>query len=166
MCRYVRAVAAIAFLPSVQALAADAQSAGEADWRFSGYYKNILSRSETVFPAGERYTLDLNRLRLELKGKPVQPVEVDVQYDNEVLLGSYLQTAQFQIQKEQKPDQYWKGDWVYADRSSYYGFQSIYRGTVTASAGDTDARFGRQRIAWGTGRFWTPTVRSRLVLIE
>lgn len=125
--------------------------------KLSGYYKNILSRSETVFPVKERYTLDLNRLRLELRGKPVQNVAFELQYDNEVLLGSYLDTAQFQLQKDQPSNQYWNADANYAEAGSYYGVHGLYRGFVTFSAGNTDARFGRQRIAWGTGRFWSPT---------
>ena len=129
---------------------------GSSAWKLSGYYKNLLSRSETVFPAGERYTLDLNRLRLELQGKPADALAVDVQYDNEILLGSYLHTEQFQLQKQLKPDQYWKGSWNYVDRPDYYGTSRLYRGTATLSAGNTDVRFGRQRIAWGTGRFWSP----------
>jgi hypothetical protein len=156
MFRRAGALAAIAILPAAQVLAADSAGPGESAWKLSGYYKNILQRSDTVFPVQEPYTLDLNRLRLELKGKPAELITIDVQYDNEVLLGSYLRTAQFQIQKEQKPDQYWKGQSVYVDHSSYYGRQRIYRGTATATAGDTDVRFGRQRITWGTGRFWSP----------
>lgn len=125
--------------------------------KLSGYYKNILSRSETVFPAKERYTLDLNRLRLELRGTPVENVAFELQYDNEVLLGSYLDTAQFQLQKDQPSSQYWNAYANYAEAGSYYGVHGLYRAFITFSAGNTDVRFGRQRIAWGTGRFWSPT---------
>ena len=125
--------------------------------KLSGYYKNILSRSETVFPVKERYTLDQNRLRLELTGKPVENLAFELQYDNEVLLGSYLDTAQFQLQKDQPSNQYWKGEANYAEADNYYGLHRLYRAFVNFSSGNTDARFGRQRIAWGTGRFWSPT---------
>jgi len=139
--------------------AAGAEQAGEErpGIRLSGYYKNILARSETLFPTTERYTADLNRLRLELKGKPVENMSFELQYDNEVLLGSYLDTAQFQLQKDQPTGQYWKGEANYAEAPNYYGRHRLYRGFVTFSSGNTDARFGRQRIAWGTGRFWSPT---------
>ena len=124
--------------------------------KFSGYYKNLLVNSETVAPAGERYTLDLNRLRLELKGKISESVALDLQYDNEVLLGNYLRTGQFAAQKDQRPDQLWNLDWNYGEGGSWYGRHRLYRGNVTLSSGDTDLRLGRQRIAWGTGRFWSP----------
>ena len=125
--------------------------------KLSGYYKNILSRSETVFPVRERYTLDLNRLRLELRGKPLESVAFELQYDNEVLLGSYLDTAQFQLQKDQPSNQYWDAYANYAEGGSWYGVHGLYRGFITFSGGNTDVRVGRQRIAWGTGRFWSPT---------
>jgi len=124
--------------------------------KFSGYYKNLLVGSETVSPAGQRYSLDLNRLRLELKGKLSERVALDLQYDNEVLLGNYLRTGQFAAQKDQRPDQYWNLDRNYGEGGSWYGRHRLYRGNVTLSSGDTDLRLGRLRIAWGTGRFWSP----------
>jgi hypothetical protein len=133
-------------------------SAGAAaqDLKVSGYYKNLLLNSETVSPAGQHYSLDLNRLRLELKGKLSDSVAVDLQYDNEVLLGNYLQTKQFALQKDRRPDQHWNLDSNYAERGSWYSRHRLYRGNVTFSSGNTDLRLGRQRIAWGTGRFWNP----------
>ncbi len=126
------------------------------DLKLSGYYKNLLVNSETVAPAGQHYTLDLNRLRLELKGKLSESAALDLQYDNEVLLGSYLHTAQFAAQKDQRPDQLWNLDRNYGEGGSWLGRHRLYRGNVTLSSGDTDVRLGRQRIAWGTGRFWSP----------
>ena len=120
--------------------------------KLSGYYKNLLINSKTVAPAGQPYTLDLNRLRLELKGNLAEAVALDLQYDNEVLLGSYIHTEQFALQNEQRTSQYDK----YGDGGSWYGRQRFYRAAVTLSAGDTDLRLGRQRVAWGTGRFWNP----------
>ena len=126
------------------------------DLAFSGYYKNLLVDSETVAPADRDYTLDLNRLRLELKGELSRRVALDVEYDNELLFGNYLDTAQFAAQKDQRPDQYWDLYDSYGNGGSWYGRHGLYRANVTFSAGDTDVRLGRQRIAWGTGRFFSP----------
>ena len=126
------------------------------DLKVSGYYKNLLIDSTTVVAGSERYTLDINRLRLELKGGLAERVALDLQYDNEVLLGSYLHTGQFAMQKDRRPEQYWNLDGNYAEAGSWYGRHRLYRGNVTVSSGDTDLRLGRQRIAWGTGRFWSP----------
>lgn len=131
-------------------------SAPAEELKLSGYYKNLLGGTETVAPAGERYTLDVNRLRLELKGALSRDVALDLQYDNEVLLGSYLHTAQFAAQKDARPDQYWDLESNYAEGGSYYAQHRLYRASLTFTRGDTDVRLGRQRIAWGTGRFWSP----------
>lgn len=149
-------LALIACLASLAARAEDTERTADA-FKLSGYYKNILARSETVFPTTERYTVDLNRLRLDLRGRPVETISYELQYDNEVLLGSYLDTAQFKLQKDRPSGQYWKADANYAEGKNYYGLHRLYRAFVNFSSGNTDARFGRQRIAWGTGRFWSPT---------
>ena len=126
------------------------------DLKVSGYYKNLLIDSTTVVAGSERYTLDISRLRLELNGGLAESVALDLKYDNEVLLGSYLHTGQFAMQKDRRPEQYWNLDGNYAEAGSWYGRHRLYRGNVTVSSGNTDLRLGRQRIAWGTGRFWSP----------
>jgi hypothetical protein len=131
-------------------------AAGAQELKFSGYYKNLFVASQTVVFAEDRYTLDLNRLRLVLKGNLSDHAAVDLEYDNEVLFGSYLQTAQFAAQKEQRPDQLWDLDSTYHEGGAWYGRHRLYRASVTVSLGATDLRLGRQRIAWGTGRFWSP----------
>ncbi|MBS2132115.1 hypothetical protein KEX41_28420 (plasmid) [Burkholderia thailandensis] len=124
--------------------------------KFSGYYKNLFEDSETVAPGGQHYVLDINRLRLELKGNLSEHVAIDLEYDNELLAGSYLHTTQFAIQKNLEPDQFVDLDGTYLNSGSWYGQHRLYRGNVTFSSGDTDVRIGRQRIAWGTGRFFSP----------
>lgn len=128
--------------------------AAEPDLRFSGYYKNLLVDSKTW--AGESFTLDINRLRLALNGSIAAQVRLDLQYDNEVLLGSFLRTSQFREAKDVPPPQYWRLEANYRERPGLYGLHRLYRASVNVSAGDTDVRLGRQRVAWGTGRFWSP----------
>lgn len=132
-----------------------AGAAGAQGLEFSGYYKNLFIDSETVFPVAEPYTLDLNRLRLELKGNLSQNMVLDLEYDTEVLFGSYLHTAQFGLTKNQRPDQLWDLD-IHYEGNGWYARGRLYRGNVDFSFGDSDLRLGRQRIAWGTGRFWSP----------
>src|SRR3972149_5354017 len=85
-----------------------------------GYYKNLLVDSRTAFPQVEDYTLDLNRLRLELRGRPVPWFGYEVQYDNEALLGNYLDTAQFAQIKTAKPATYWDLEDAYLDRGTMW----------------------------------------------
>ncbi|ODV10049.1 MAG: hypothetical protein ABT20_09180 [Rubrivivax sp. SCN 70-15] len=128
--------------------------AGET-WDFGGYVKNRLAHSHTVYPAGERYTEDFNRLRLELRGRPWPGVAIEVQYDNEIVLGSYLDTQQFQVQKNLPRPTYWDAQATYADTRDLYGEHLLHRAAVTWSGDNVDVRIGRQRIAWGTGRFFS-----------
>jgi hypothetical protein len=148
------AQAVLALAPLCAMAAGDDESS--ASWKFSGYYKNLLVGSQTVVPpAGERYTEDMNRLRLKIEGQPAEHLALDLQYDNEIQLGDYLQTQQFQLQKALPPQTYWNLQDTYAQSSDYYAQQSLYRTVLTWSNDATDVRFGRQRIALGTGRFFS-----------
>jgi opacity protein-like surface antigen len=138
-------------------VASTAFAAEDKDVQFKGYYKNLLVDSRTAFPQEEGYTLDLNRLRLELRGRPVEWFGYEMQYDNEALLGSYLDTAQFRQLKTVKPATYWDLEDDYLNRGSIHMRHRLYRGFVSLNAGATDLRLGRQRIAWGSGRLWNPT---------
>ncbi|MBF5008683.1 hypothetical protein [Burkholderia pseudomultivorans] len=148
--------ALLAWLVSTVVGAAIAQDVPDEGLTFSGYYKNLFEASETVVAGRQHYVLDTNRLRVELKGKLLPHIALDLEYDNEVLLGSYLRTTQFVFQNALNPDQYLDLDGTYLKGSRYQGQHRLYRGNVTFSYGDTDVRVGRQRIAWGTGRFWSP----------
>lgn len=152
MCRLPRWLALALLGLGCSTQAAHAQAGAEP--RLSGYYKNLLLRSETW--GHERFDLDLNRLRLKLEGELAPKLAFEIQYDNEVLLGDYLGTTQFQQQKDVPPPQYWRAEANYVERPSLYGTHRLYRALLTAAFGDTDLRLGRQRIAWGTGRFWSP----------
>lgn len=137
------------------AMAGPAPAADAID--FKGYYKNLLAHSRTAFPLEQDYTLDLNRLRLEARGRPLDWLGFEVQYDHEAFLGSYLDTVQFQQLKAAPAATYWDLEDDYLDRGSLYARHRLYRGFLTLNAPVADVLVGRQRIAWGSGRFWNPT---------
>lgn len=120
----------------------------------TGSVKSVYLRSRAA--TGDRYALSLNRLRVEAKGVLAAGIALDLQYDNELLLGSYLETGEFQALKDRAPPQYWRADANYVERGEVYGRHRLYRAAVTLSRGKVDLKVGRQRIAWGTGRFWSP----------
>lgn len=97
-------------------------------FELSGSYKNLLVRSRSW--DGQRSTSDLNRLRLALKGQVSDALSIDVQHDIELLLQHRPQASEFR--------------------------QRLHRASANLAIGDADVRIGRQRIAWGTGRFWSP----------
>lgn len=128
----------------------------DSSYTLSGHYLNQYSYSSTAFSSQQTYQLDLNRLRLELQGQLSRSLAFDVQYDHHVLFGSYLDTSQFKLQKQRPAAQFWQLGQNYLDTRNVYARQSLYRAYASLSSGALDLRIGRQRIAWGTGRFWSP----------
>lgn len=128
----------------------------KADLKFTGYYKNLLIRSRTWFPLTEPYTLDFSRLRLELQGKLSAAISTDIRYNNEAMLGDYLNSRQFALQKRQEPDNFFDGENIYIDHAAVFMRHRLDRAHLEFATRYADVRVGRQRIAWGTGRFWNP----------
>lgn len=122
--------------------------------QLTGSLKSVFLRSRAS--TGQDYVLSLNRLRVEAKGDLAPGLALDLQYDNELLLGSYLDTADFRALKDRAPPQYWRADANYVERGDVYGRHRLYRAAVTLTRDNVDLKLGRQRIAWGTGRFWSP----------
>jgi hypothetical protein len=120
----------------------------------TGSVKTVFLRSRAS--TGEGYTRSLNRLRIEAKGDLAPGVALDLQYDNELLLGSYLDTMDFRAQRDVPSQQYWRADANYVERGDVYGRHRLYRAALTLTRGTVDLKLGRQRVAWGTGRFWSP----------
>lgn len=133
---------------------AAAADAAPGTWGLSGSVKSLLLDSHTL--QGEPYELSLNRLRVAVQGRPADEVAIDLQADQLALLGSYLGTAAFRAAKDAAPAQYWRADAKLVDRGDLYVRAELYRASLTWSHDALDVKLGRQRIAWGTGRFWSP----------
>lgn len=123
---------------------------------FSGSYRNMLVSSEASIGPARDYAVDANRLRLEAKGQVTPSLGIEFQYDNELLVGDYLRTPQYRLEAALPRRTYWNLEDVYATGEDYVARHRIRRANLTFSRGDTDLRVGRQRIAWGNGRFWSP----------
>ena len=137
------------------ARAALPQAPAGASWKLSGYYLNLYTRSRTVLPPVEGFALDLNRLRLKLEAKPTETLGLEVQYDTEVLVGSYLRTAQYALTKD-RVESTFDLQHDYAVSGELVARHGLYRALVRWSGTGTDVKVGRQRIALGTGFFWSP----------
>ena len=151
----VRVIALSVLLAFTSARVSMSQLTDQPRWKLSGYYLNLYTQSRTVVPSPKPFTFDLNRLRLRLEGNPTASVSLDIQYDNEALLGSYLATTQFALADARVATSL---DLThdYATQRELIARQSLYRVMVTWSAGNTDVKLGRQRIPLGTGYFWSP----------
>lgn len=135
---------------------AGAQARAQEAVEFSGSYRNMLISSETSISPVRDYTLDVNRLRLEWRGQVRPSLGVELQYDNELVVGDYLRTPQYRLEAALLRRTYWNLEDAYATGGGYVARHRIRRANLTFSRGDTDLRVGRQRIAWGNGRFWSP----------
>lgn len=113
----------------------------------------MLVTSRTSIGLPQSYVLVANRLRLELKGQVIPNLGVDLKYDNELLLGDFVGTPEFALRSNQGRRTWWDLEQVYARGENVEGRHELRRAAVTLSAGATDLRIGRQRVAWGTGRF-------------
>ena len=133
-----------------------AGASAEQGFTVAGFYKNLLIDSHTASPEGRGYVFDLSTLRLEINAELSERVTIEIQYDNQILLGNYLSTAQFARQDANRPRQYWRLERDYATGRNLRARHSLYRATLHLAGDDTDLRIGRQRIAWGTGRLWSP----------
>jgi hypothetical protein len=137
--------------------AAIAQTAdARAPWKLSGSYLNLYSRSRTVFPSAQGFTLDLNRLRLKLEGEPFKGISIELQDDNEVLAGSYLRTPQYGLAANRPSSTSFDLDHDYITRDNLVVRNRPYRATIAWTRAGTDVKIGRQRVALGTGQFWSP----------
>lgn len=128
--------------------------AGAEELSFSGYFKTVAMASQA--PDVPESSLSFNRLRLQLKGELASGVSADLQYDNDYVFGSHLDTAPLLAAKNAPNLQFWNAQATYVDTSHDYGSHRLYRASVTLAIRHVDIRVGRQRIAWGTGRFWSP----------
>jgi hypothetical protein len=135
-------------------LAACSVAAQDLGVKVSGSLRSLWVDSRTV--AGEPYDLSLTRARVEMQGPVAPGIAIDLQVDQEVILGSYLRTTEFQSRKDMPPPQYWRAEGNSHESGDVYARHKLHRGSVRLSHGPVDATLGRQRIAWGTGRFWSP----------
>ena len=156
-CLFWRSMLAIATLCVAFPQTAAAQEMGTpAPWKLSGSYLNLYSRSRTIVPPTQGFTLDLNRLRLKLEGEPFNGLRIEVQDDHEVLAGSYLSTPQFAVVNDRPSTTKIDLDHDYFANDDLVVRHRLYRATIQWSAASFDVKVGRQRVALGTGQFWSP----------
>ncbi|MDO8427418.1 MAG: hypothetical protein Q7T24_07880 [Deltaproteobacteria bacterium] len=123
-------------------------------FELKGYYKSLLTVSETTDKEG--FTGDLNRLRLELEITPVENVRAVIAYDNEVILGDVLDTKEFKDLKDFRENTYFDLSTISLDDGGAFWRHSIYRMHISYARGPSDITIGRQRVALGAGRIWNP----------
>jgi hypothetical protein len=142
---------ALASLLALAALAGPARAQVE----FSGYLKNFWEYSRDPLD-GRPYNLDTTRLRLTVDAQE-SIFQGHVDFDDQFAAGSYFRTESFDVFGYNPPEPWLPMQHtVSTGTTNAYGI-GAYRAWVGVKGDDALARFGRQRIAWGTGKIWNPT---------
>lgn len=141
-------------LASLLALAAFSGPA-RAQVEFSGYLKDFWQYSHDTFD--ERpYYLNTARLRLSVDANE-SIFQGHVDLDNQLASGTFFYTDDYKVYGYNPPSPWLPMQHtVSTGTTNGYGI-GAYRAWVGLKGDDSIARFGRQRIAWGTGKIWNPT---------
>lgn len=120
-----------------------------------GYYKNLFFTSNDLV-ADTRYYGDTNRLRMDWDMKAWSWLSAKLMWDNEVILGNYVQTFDFQSSESlrEQPDVNLYYNLV-QKKNFFYG-QNLYRAYVKINPKQFSLSAGRQRITWGVARLLSP----------
>jgi hypothetical protein len=138
---------------------ANAQSTPDSSpfqYRFGGYFRDLLTASHSFFTR-DAYGDDVNRLRLSFDGSWQRSLLVHVEYDNELHFGNLITEPDFDPVRHRQDSAYFDLLHIWLDRKHAYWDSSLYRGYLTLRHGNAELTLGRQRIAWGTAHFWSPT---------
>ena len=98
----------------------------------------------------------LDRLRLTYDGKYESWLQVHVDFDNELHAGNLIRLPDFEMVRGRQGAVWLDLQHTILERSNVYWDTSLYRGYVPLHAKSAALTLGRQRIGWGTARFWSP----------
>jgi hypothetical protein len=139
------------------ALAAMPAAAQTSAWsqQFGGYFKDLASASRSYF-TDEAWADNLVRLRLTYNAKYGSWFEAHVDYDNELHAGNLIGLPDFGLIRDRQNAAWLPLKHTIVDEPHFYWDTSLYRGFVSLRSSSTTLTLGRQRIGWGTARFWSP----------
>jgi hypothetical protein len=144
-----RAAAAAAWL----LLAAPA--AAQDRLRLGGFAKDLAVGSRSVLDR-RPYWHNLARLQLTADGR-FKGLSAYAAYNHEVRHGTYFETLDYRL-FDLGQDDFWF-EWQGREEGgrTWQRNQGLYRAWAGWEDSRFTLRFGRQRIAWGTGKLWNPT---------
>lgn len=125
-------------------------------YRFGGSFRNLLTTSSSYF-TGDAYGDNLDRLRLSFEGSWRHALVFHVEYDNASHFGNLIGEPDFDLLRHRQDSSYLELQHVWVDEKHAYWDTSLYRGYMTLRNRNAELTVGRQRIAWGTAHFWSPT---------
>lgn len=128
---------------------------GENPVSASGYLKELWQHSHSALD-GRPYFLSTSRARLTLDAAE-SIFKAHADYDHEVLAGSFLRTPEYRFFGLGEPPSWLTMDQTISRNSTALWRHRLYRGWAGVETEENLLRFGRQRVAWGTGKLWNPT---------
>ena len=123
---------------------------------FNGYAKNLGIRSSS-FLTSDPYYLNITRGRLIGRASVNSVVHAELWLDTELVTGSFLTSADFQLGNALERATFLDLDWMISSSAQHQLRQSLFRAHVSLYLDNFQLTAGRQRIAWGTGFVWNPT---------
>lgn len=148
------------------AIGSPARAAGSLEG--SGYLKNLYRCSRSPLTQVP-YWGDLTRARVTLEGKlPLSKVPDEwspaaweltahADYDHELRLGTQLMSLENRMFGLAEPSSHLTMEQTISSGTDGHYRHRLYRGWVELKADAWRLRFGRQRVAWGSGKMWNPT---------
>ena len=133
-----------------------AQNTGGWEHRFGGYWKNLFTASRTVVNR-ERFGDLLARLRFTYDGRYRDWFQVQIAYDNQAHFGNLIRQPEFNLIRNRQQAAWFDMHAILLDEKHAYWDTSLYRASVSLRKGGLSVTLDRQRIGWGTARFWSPT---------
>lgn len=124
------------------------------EWETSGSLRNFAVASETLFE--EDYFLFIHRLRNQFLFRPDGGSEFRLELDNQGSWGSYLDTRQKLLLDGLQKENYFDLSLMPIDEQYVQWRTRVHRLSYRLTEEDFDFSVGRQRIAWGTARIWSP----------
>lgn len=130
--------------------------AGENSLDISGYYKNILTLSKSLYTKEDIFA-DTQRLRLDFK-KQTEPWQFFLSVDNEAIVNDFANTSDFSFIRSKIQDNLTAIDLdkVSVDNEHLYLKHSLYRAYLKYYQPKFQAVLGKQSIDWGRMRFYSP----------
>jgi hypothetical protein len=132
---------------------ASAAEAGPA-WSASGYLKDLWQYSASSLDR-RPYFLNVSRQRLNLD-LSWSVLKARVEYEHEQLAGSFFRTGEYRLFGLAEPARFLDTELMVSTSDTVVWRQRLHRWWAGFETEDTVLRVGRQRVAWGTGKYFNP----------
>jgi hypothetical protein len=127
----------------------------EPSWSASGYLKNLWQYSASSIDR-RPFFLNIARERLSLDAA-WSALKAHAEYDHEQIAGSYLRTGEYRLFGLAEPPRFLDTDLAISTADTVVWRQRLHRWWASVETADIVVRAGRQRVSWGTGKFFSPT---------